>query len=141
MERADSPYLPITWASDIEADFLSKEESLVTGKLPTLESDWQSSRDAFRRYLTSVKLEFGQKGTGRPSPHLTFGNAVSDDALIGFVGEFGPVVAKDVVEIEPTQPEWTLRPVVLFALLSELIRLPTVWSSAPSPDITTVPTG
>jgi hypothetical protein len=107
MERADSPYLPITWASDIEADFLSKEELLVTGKLPTLESDWQSSRDAFRRYLTSVKLEFGQKGTGRPSPHLTFGNAVSDDALIGFVGEFGPVVAKDVVEIEPTQPEWT----------------------------------
>src|SRR6202030_4549506 len=107
MKRADSPYLPITWASDIAADPRSKEELLVTGKLPILESDLQPSRDAFRRYLTSVKLEFGQKGTGRRSPHLTFGNAASDDALIGFVGEFGPVVAKDVVEIEPTQPRWT----------------------------------
>jgi hypothetical protein len=105
MGQGISPYLPATWASDITAEPWSREELFVTGKLPLLESDLQPSRDAFRRYLSSVKLEFGQKGTGLPSPHISFANAVSDDALIGFVSEFGPVAAKEVVEVEPTQPE------------------------------------
>src|SRR5665811_763693 len=105
MRPAVSGYLPTTWASDITAEPLSLEELFVTGKLPMLESDLQPSRDPFRRYLASVKSEFGQKGTGLPSPHITFANAVSDDALTSFVSEFGPVAAKDVVEVEPTQPE------------------------------------
>src|ERR1035437_9841094 len=105
MEQAVSPYLPTIWASDITADFWSKEELLVTGRLPILDSDLQPARDAFLRYLSSVKLEFGQKGTGRPSPHIIFANAVSDEALVDFVREFGPVAAKEVVEGEQPQTE------------------------------------
>lgn len=105
MEQDVFPYLPITWASDIAADFGSSEELLVTGKLPILESHLQPSRDAFLRYLSSVKLEFAQKGTGMPSPHIIFPNAVSDEALVDFVREFGPVAAKEVVEGEQPQAE------------------------------------
>jgi hypothetical protein len=100
-----SAYLPTTWASDIIADPWSQEELLVTGKLPILDSDLQPSRDAFLRYLSSVKLEFGQKGTGLRSPHLSFANALTDEALIDFVSEFGPVAAKEVVEVEQKQQE------------------------------------
>jgi hypothetical protein len=104
MKQVICPYFPMTWASDITADLKSKEELLVTGKL-SFGSDLQPSRDAFLRYLASVKLQFGQKGTGLPSPHISFANAVSDDALIAFVSEFGPVVAKTVEEVKPTKPE------------------------------------
>src|ERR1039458_8956698 len=96
MVQAVSPYLPTTWASDITAEPWSREELLVTGKLPIVDSDLQRSRDAFLRYLSSVKLEFGQKGSGLPSPHRSFANAVSDEALVDFVSEFGPVAAREV---------------------------------------------
>jgi hypothetical protein len=105
MVQAVSPYLPTTWASDITAEPWSREELLVTGKLPIVDSDLQRSRDAFLRYLSSVKLEFGQKGSGLPSPHRSFANAVSDEALVDFVSEFGPVAAREVVESEQPQTE------------------------------------
>jgi hypothetical protein len=105
MEQAVYPYLPMAWASDIAAESLSREELFVAGKLPMCDSDLQPSRDAFRRYLSSVKLRFGQKGTGLPSPHISFANAVHDDALVRFVSEFGPVAAKAVVDVEPIEPE------------------------------------
>jgi hypothetical protein len=104
MDRAISPYLPITWASDIVVEFLS-HELRVMGKLPFLDSDLQPSRDPFLRYLSSVKSEFGQKGTGLRSPHISFANAVSDEALVDFVGEFGPVAVNEVTEVEQGRPE------------------------------------
>jgi hypothetical protein len=104
MAKAVSLSLPTTWASDIVVES-SLSDLHITGKLPMVESDLQPSRDAFRRYLSSVKSEFGQKRASLPSPHISFANAVSDDALIGFVSEFGPVAVKDVVEVEQTQQE------------------------------------
>jgi hypothetical protein len=63
MRPALSSYLPTTWASDITVAPLSREKLVVIGKLPLLESDLQPSRDPYRRYLASVKVEYGQKGT------------------------------------------------------------------------------
>jgi hypothetical protein len=105
MKKVEPPYPSTTWASDITIDFRSKEDLLIMGKLPITESDLEPSRDAFLRYLSSVKLDFAQKGTGRPSPHIIFANAVSDDELVSFVAEFGPVAAKEIHEIEPIAPE------------------------------------
>ncbi len=107
MKNGYLPYLPTTWASDIAVEFRSKDDLLIMGKLPITEADLQPFRDAFLGYLSSVKQDFAQKGTGRPSPHIIFANAVTDDELISFVAEFGPVAAKEIHESKPTEPEWT----------------------------------
>ena len=104
MKKADNPYLPITWASEIAIELRSKEGLLIMGQLPITDSDLDPSRDPFLRYLSSVKLDFAQKGTGRTSPHIIFANARSDDELVSFVAEFGPVAAKEVEEIKPSDP-------------------------------------
>jgi hypothetical protein len=49
--------------------------------------------------------------TGKSSPHIRFANADTDEKLITFVGQFGPVVAKSVRETltppqeDPLQPD------------------------------------
>lgn len=76
------------------------------GTLPTSVAELQRSRDVFAGYLSSVQSEYAQKSTGRRSPHIAFSNARSDDELIKFVEQFGPIVGTQVVEDkpDPTQP-------------------------------------
>jgi hypothetical protein len=95
------PYFPIVWAFDVTAHQTSDERIVVTGKVPVLGSEFQLERDAYRRYLSSVKSKFGQKGTGLTSPHIKFANAVTDDKLLDFVREFGPVAATEITEVDP----------------------------------------
>lgn len=108
MKKAISPYLPMTWASDILVHDWPGEPMFVEGKLPFAAAELQSSRDPFLRYLSSVQLEFAQKGV-LASPHISFPNATSDQALMEFVEEFGPVVATDVFEdkVDQTQANGT----------------------------------
>jgi hypothetical protein len=105
MKRAISPYLPITWASDISVNCWSSDQLFAMGRLPNASAQLQGSRDPFLRYLSSARAEFAGKGKPLDSPHLSFSNATTDEALIEFVKEFGPVVGTKVVEdkVETTQ--------------------------------------
>jgi len=91
------------WAFDIEAEQIPDGPLFVSGKVPALDDDLEIERDPHHRYLSSVKLRFGQKGTGLLSPHVQFANAVSDQDLLEFVREFGPVAATDVPEADPAE--------------------------------------
>jgi hypothetical protein len=96
MKRAISPYLPTTWASDISVDW-SRDQLFVMGRLPNASAELQPSRDPFLRYLSSVRSEFAEKAKPLDSPHLSFANAITDEALVEFVNQFGPVVGTKVV--------------------------------------------
>jgi len=98
MKQAISPYLPTIWASDISVECWSNDQLFVMGLRPTMSAELQRSRDSFLRYLSSARSEFADKGKPLDSPHLTFSNATTDEALIEFVKEFGPVVGTEVVE-------------------------------------------
>jgi hypothetical protein len=98
MKQAIFPYLPTIWASDISVECWSNDQLFVTGLRPTTSAELQSSRDSFLRYLSSARSEFADKGKPLESPHLSFSNATTDEALVEFVKEFGPVVGTDVVE-------------------------------------------
>jgi hypothetical protein len=89
------------WAFAIEAEQLPDGRILVSGKAPVLEEDLQNERDPHYRYLTSVRTRFGQKGSGLLSPHVRFANASSDQDLLEFVREFGPVAATEIAEVDP----------------------------------------
>jgi hypothetical protein len=58
-------------------------------------------------YFSSVRWEFGEKRTGGKSPHIRFANANSDEELIEFVSEFGPVVPSAASVHDPPYPEVT----------------------------------
>ena len=49
--------------------------------------------DALRNYRMAFR-HFGQKRQGKNSPHIQFANADSDQKLIKFVQQFGPVVVR-----------------------------------------------
>ncbi len=100
-------YFPVTWASDISAG-IDGEQLFVSGKLPMMESDWESHRDAHLLYLSSINWRFGEKHSSGKSPHIRFANADNDEKLIEFVREFGPVVAAYVKVIEPDLNQGTL---------------------------------
>jgi hypothetical protein len=101
-----SPYLPLIWASDISVHGDSGERIFVMGKLPRTYADFQPTRDLFHRYLYSLRSEFAQKGSEQASPHIRFANAKSDEQLLEFVKNFGPVAATEVAEdqADETQP-------------------------------------
>jgi hypothetical protein len=100
-------YLPVTWASSISVE-PHAEGLVVTGRLPLLDSDIEKGGDPYFRYLTSVKSQFGQKQTGKDSPHIRFANALDVDSLTAFVREFGPVVPSEVSIHEPPDHEQML---------------------------------
>jgi hypothetical protein len=84
----------------------------------------------FLLYLSSVKTEYAQGASIEPSPHIIFGNATSDEALIEFVRRFGPVIATKVLAVQlPRSGELSPRK----------IRVASGYnfskSSAPSPEI------
>jgi hypothetical protein len=70
------------------------EELEITAAMP----DYLSSNhpcDLVRQYEIARKnRSIGKQRTGKDSPHIRFANADSDDDLIDFVRNFGPVVSK-----------------------------------------------
>lgn len=97
----------MVWAFDIEAEQLPDGRISVFGKMPVLDGDPEIERDAYHRYLSSVKVRFGQKSTGLLSPHVRFANAVSDADLLEFVREFGPIAARDIAEEADLEEDFT----------------------------------
>jgi hypothetical protein len=91
-------YLPLAWAADIEVRVTS-ERLFIRGTELVSDRLVQRSRDSFFRYTQSTKAQTGQERTGMSSPHTQFANASTDEKLIEFVREFGPVVAASVSEV------------------------------------------
>ena len=70
------------------------EELEITAAMPEYMSE-TSSCDLLRQYEIARKnRSIGKQRTGKDSPHIRFANADSDDDLIDFVRDFGPVVSK-----------------------------------------------
>ena len=70
------------------------EELEITAAMPEYMSE-TSSCDLLRQYEIARKNRpIGKQRTGKDSPHIRFANADSDDDLIDFVRDFGPVVSK-----------------------------------------------
>ena len=55
------------------------------------------SWDIFEAYR-KIPKDWGAGRTGKRSPHIQFANADTDEKLIAFVGQFGPVIASRVRE-------------------------------------------
>ena len=76
------------------------EELEITAAMPQYLSSHPQC-DLLQQYKVAPKnRSIGKQRTGKDSPHIRFANADSDDELIEFVRNFGPVVSKD----------WTLLP-------------------------------
>ena len=103
--RPPFPYFPLVWGFDLTVEPLGGDQILVKGKVPVLEADFRLGRDLYSCYLSSVKTVFGQKSTGIRSPHITFANATTDQELLDFVREYGPIAPIGIKEIEPHIPE------------------------------------
>jgi len=70
------------------------EELEITAAMPEYLSQ-SSSCDLVRQYeIVRKDRSVGKQRTGKDSPHIRFANADSDDDLIDFVRNFGPVVSK-----------------------------------------------
>ena len=69
------------------------ESLIVSGARPLGLENEQLVPDAFRDYRMALK-GFGAKRYGKNSPHIQFANANTDQKLIKFVQQFGPVVAR-----------------------------------------------
>jgi hypothetical protein len=91
-------YLPLVWAWEIKVG-VTPDRLFIGGNVLLLDEQVQWSRDSFLRYRESVKAQIGQQRTGMSSPHIQFANASTDEKLIAFVREFGPVVASSVSEV------------------------------------------
>jgi hypothetical protein len=91
-------YLPLAWASEIKVR-VTPDRLFVSGNVLLLDGQVQWFRDSFFRYGESVKAQIGQQRTGISSPHIQFANASTDEKLIAFVREFGPVVASSISEV------------------------------------------
>jgi hypothetical protein len=102
--RHPFPYFPMVWGFDLAVQPLGRDHILVKGKVPVLEADFRLGRDLYSCYLSSVKTEFGQKSSSRRSPHITFANATTDQELLDFVREYGPIAPIDIKEIKPDDP-------------------------------------
>src|SRR5450631_3396173 len=103
--RHPFPYFQSVWGFDLTVEPLGRDQILVKGKVPVVEADFLRGRDMYSCYLSSVKAEFGQKSSSRRSPHITFANATSDQELLDFVLEHGPIAPISIKEIEPDVPE------------------------------------
>lgn len=55
------------------------------------------SRDVFEGYLRAPQ-DWSSGRTGKKSPHVLFANANSDEEVVAFVKQFGPVVARSIQE-------------------------------------------
>jgi hypothetical protein len=102
--RHPFPYFPLVWGFDLAVEPLGGNQILVKGKVPVLDADFRRGRDLYSGYLSSVKTEFGQKSSSRRSPHITFANATTDQELLDFVLEYGPIAPISIKEIEPDVP-------------------------------------
>jgi hypothetical protein len=68
----------------------------VTGLFPTY-GEREAPSDLLSGYQNARKnRSIGKQSAGKDSPHIRFANADTDDKLIAFVGQFGPVVADNV---------------------------------------------
>ena len=65
------------------------------------------SRDVFEGYLKAHR-DWSNGRTGKNSPHVQFANAHSDEAMVAFVKEFGPVVARSVRDVAQTPKKGVL---------------------------------
>lgn len=76
---------------------------LVKGLFPSLDADGSSdpqeenarSSDLIEEYLKAPK-DWSKKHTGKHPPHVQFANADTDQKLMAFVKQFGPVVVKAI---------------------------------------------
>ena len=99
---------PLTKGAGLELKQVGAELH-ISGLLPLYETNAGPS-DLVRQYEVARKhLTIGQQRTGKKSPHIRFANADTDDKLIAFAQQFGPVVAKYVYDNyqvpEPGLPE------------------------------------
>jgi hypothetical protein len=101
-----TPYLPTIWASDISVE-MGGGVLFVMGKWPTDNSEIQAHRDPYLQYLSSINWRVGEKRASGKSPHIRFVNAESDEKLIAFVREFGPVIASEVEIMDPNTDQRT----------------------------------
>ncbi len=88
-------YPPLAWGKDIIVK-VGPDELEISAVIPVLQEDWDASPDALRAYRKAVSRYGGPKRQGKSSPHIQFANADSDQKLIKFVQQFGPVVARSV---------------------------------------------
>jgi len=69
------------------------ESLIVSGARPPALQNDQIAADALRDYRMAFR-HFGQKRQGKNSPHIQFANANTDQKLIKFVQQFGPVLVR-----------------------------------------------
>jgi hypothetical protein len=88
----------------------------IVGLLPLHTSTNDCACDVFQQYQTARKdFSIGKGRTGKDSPHIRFANADTDEKLVAFVKQFGPVVARSVYdnferpEKDLPEPRWPLR--------------------------------
>ena len=97
-------YFPMVWGVDLAVKRLSSDLILISGKVPVLEEDFKRGKDLYSSYLSSVRTHFAQKNSGGLSPHIRFANAASDQELLNFVEEYGPIAPIDVKQFRPEEP-------------------------------------
>jgi hypothetical protein len=79
------------------------EELEITAAMPEYMSETRSC-DLLQQYgIARKNRSIGKQRAGKDSPHIRFANADSDDDLIDFVRDFGPVVSMNW-RILPYQP-------------------------------------
>jgi hypothetical protein len=95
MTFVEQTYPPFVWGKDISVR-VGLEEMEVSAVRPLLQEEWYASADPMRAYRKAVRRYGGAKRQGKNSPHINFANADSDQKLVRFVKQFGPVVARSV---------------------------------------------
>jgi hypothetical protein len=88
-------YPPLVWGKDISVK-ARLDELEVSAVIPLLQEDFYAAADPMRAYRKAVSRYGGAKRQGKNSPHIEFANADSDQKLVRFVQQFGPVVARSV---------------------------------------------
>jgi hypothetical protein len=86
-------YPSLAWGGEISVRIQATELE-VTGVVTSNGID-RANHDPLWAYMQSMsKVPIGSKRRGTKSPHIKFADADTDEKLIGFVQEFGPVVVE-----------------------------------------------
>lgn len=109
VEHADREKYPIfVWAKDISVRDLGAEIEVAGTKIVGLDDDSRKT-DALRAYRTAIRFGWGDKRRGTRSPHIQFANAETDEELLSFVNQYGPVtVASSIVEGRQKPVVWDI---------------------------------
>jgi hypothetical protein len=96
MTIVEHTYPPFRWGDDLQ--MMTDDDRLLVGGRSAWMRSHRPSSDLLREYMKAPKNWSNRKHTGKDAPHVRFANADTDEKLIAFVKEFGPVVVSALIE-------------------------------------------